>query len=361
PRWWRDEINQIHGANRAREELTGSSPRVIHESAAARRHDGAMVGCDPSARLVLDLARREAAANGGEVGPAHVFIGLLQELNSVGAGTACWFGLTPGRVRTAAGLRNERRVVAGGAAPPPGSGPRAQRVGRLVLHGGGGVSAAQLATLVAMAPRRRPGRQGPDVVVVDLGWLTHRPGDEDRLHEVAEFLAAGAGSAVGSGLHDRPDASLPDVCERLAGADLIWLHGGHCPSIFDRLWATPALDAIREASDAGAIVGGYSAGASVWGVGTVSDFASAGEPEPFRLFGWLDDLVVFGHYFPSREASFRRSVARFPGCRGVAIAHQAMVVVEPGWSTIRARESGSGNFMIASPEAQLAKVPTFVQ
>lgn len=48
--------------------------------------------------------------------------------------TACWLGLTPGRVRAAAGLRNDRRVVAGGTPPGPSS---PARLGPMVLAGGG--------------------------------------------------------------------------------------------------------------------------------------------------------------------------------------------------------------------------------
>ena len=48
-------------------------------------------------------------------------------------------------------------------------------------------------------------------------------------------------------------------------------------------------------------MGGVSAGAVVWGAGHLSDYASLGEEEPYPLFGWLHDMVVFPHWFASRS------------------------------------------------------------
>ena len=147
---------------------------------------------------------------------------------------------------------------------------------------------------------------------------------------------------VDSGLTERGDAESADACARLAEADLVWFSGGDVAAICDRLWATPPLDAIDEAHRNGGVVGGVSAGAMVWGAGTVSDFASLGEPDPFPLSGWLDNLVIFAHYTPGREKAFRDAVAFFPGCRGFAIAHGGAVIVGHGDDGLRVLRHGVG-------------------
>ena len=146
-----------------------------------------------------------------------------------------------------------------------------------------------------------------------------------------------------SGLTVRDDAASAEACRRLASADVVWLTGGDAAALYDRLWATPALDAIREAHDNGAVVGGVSAGAMVWGAGTLSDFASLGEAEPFPLFGWLGDVVVWAHYAPSRERALRERLAAFPGCRGLAVAHGGAVVVAPGNDGLQVLHPGMGD------------------
>lgn len=355
---WRDEIVRIRARNEVHDEVRTGTPPPTWESPVARRFSGGLQW-RPAATHVLDLARQEADANGEAAGPAHFLVGLLLELNSVGAGTANWLGMRPGLVRAAAGLRNERRVIAGGATPPPGTGPGPTRRGRLVLHGGGGVDRGLWDAIVALAPVRRPDGTGPHVVVVDLGWLSHRPGPDAIFRRLDDLPVAPPGGVAASGLFDRSDASSPEVCARLAAADLIWFRGGHNPSIFDRLWTTPALDAIRRASDDGAVVGGTSAGALVWGAGCISDFATTGAAEPFALFGWLPMTVVFAHFWPNREAALRERVAQFPGCRGLAVAHQGAVVVEPGWGDIWSLDTGAdegGNYVVAGPAEPLIPV-----
>jgi cyanophycinase-like exopeptidase len=211
--------------------------------------------------------------------------------------------------------------------------------------------------VVALAPRRL-GRSLPEAVLVELGWKTRRTTAEGRRRLAERWTSIGA-HGVDSGLVDRLDAESTEACERLADADLVWLGGGDAAPIYDRLWATPALDAIRHAHDNGAVVGGISAGARVWGRGTLSDFASLGEPEPFPLFGWLEDLVIFNHYFPTREQAFRRHLAAFPGCCGLAIAHGGAVLVDPSSLDIcvlRSGLTGTPHVQLAGPDQPLSVV-----
>lgn len=336
---------RVLGTNEGgRWEREGRPASSVSESPTERRFTGDLV-VHAEVEVVLDLAGEEAGGNGAEVGPSHVLVALLLSVDSVGAGTARWMGLTPGRVRAAAGLANIRRILAGGA-PPGRLGPRRPGSGPLVLCGG--ISAPARPAVMGLSPG--VGR----VVLVDLAWSGRRPSSHDRQPQLDAWLAAGAGAAVDSGLAERDDAAHPEVCDRLASADVIWCAGGSVAALYDRLWATAALDAILQAHQAGAVLGGVSAGATVWGAGAVSDYVT-GEPEPLALFGLLDQAVVFCHFFAGREHAFRERLGAFPGCRGVAVAHGGAVTVDPsgGIRALCADPSGMAGAVLEGPDGQL--------
>lgn len=326
-------LGWAEGAAAARE---GRRAETVADSPADLRFAGPVV-VDAAASHVVDLAQAEAVANQSEVGPEHVLVALLLEGESVAAGTGNWLGMTVGRVRAAAGLVNERRVVAEGARPRPTR--RGPDAGPVVLCGGS-AEPELLAQVVSLA-RQRTGRPRPRVVLVDLGWRTHQPTPDQRRRRVEHVAGIGDVGVVDSGLTERADAYSEEACGRLASADLVWLAGGDAAAIYDRLWATPALDAIQMANESGAVIGGVSAGAMVWGAGTLSDYASLGDPEPFPLFGWLPDLVVFAHYWPTRERALRELLAAFPGCRAVGVAHGGAVVAGPRENDLRVLRQGN--------------------
>ncbi|MGH9155140.1 MAG: Type 1 glutamine amidotransferase-like domain-containing protein [Acidimicrobiales bacterium] len=343
---WRDGIIRVLGWNEGGQwEREGRPASSVCDSPAERRFGGELL-TGPDVHAVLDLAAAEAAANGEEIGPAHLVVGLLLAVDSVGAAGARWHGLTPGRVRVAAGLIDVCRPPAGGA-PPGRTGPRREGAGALVLCGGG--SAQALPAVLDLAPRPC------SVVLVDMAWSGPRPSAESRRLDLEALVAAGAGSAVDSGLTGREDAFDSEVCERLAPAHVIWCTGGSVAALYDRLWATPALDAIVDAHQRGAVLGGVSAGATVWGTGTVSDYVS-GNPEPLQLFGLLDDVVVFSHYFTSRERAFRERLRAFPGCRGVAVSHGGAVAVDPSGDLRPLCRDGAGmaGVLLVDPVGKLA-------
>ena len=343
---WRDEIVRVLGRNEGGGwEREGRPATSVSESPAERRFTGELpAGADVGA--VLALAADEAAVNGHEVGPAHLVVALLLAVDSVGAGTARWLGLTPGRVRAATGLVNRRRTLAGGASSGH-LGPRQVGAGPLVLCGG--ASALVLPAVVELSPK------ACRMVLVDLAWSGPPPSAESRRRYLDTLLAAGAGAAVDSGLVDRDDASDALVCERLASADAIWCTGGSVAALYDRLWATPALDAIVYAHQSGALLGGVSAGATVWGAGVVSDYV-VGDPEPLSLFGLLEDVVVFCHYLTSRECAFRERLRAFPGCRGLAVTHGGAIVVDDtdGPRPLCTDATGIAGAVLEDPDGPLA-------
>lgn len=213
-----------------------------------------------------------------------------------------------------------------------------------------------LARIVALVGESRAGRQ-PRIGLVGASWHVAPPTAEARRVEAERWTQAGA-DVPEVGLVERADAALPAVTETLAGADLVWFSSGDGSALYDRLWGTPALEVVRHAHERGAAVGGVSAGAVVWGVGHLSDYASLGDEEPFPLFGWLHDVVVFPHWFASREARFRQTVRAFPGCRGLAIAHGGAVAVRIGGQidVLRQGTAGATHATIRDADAHLDPV-----
>lgn len=336
---WRDQITTVLGWREgARAGREGRPAGALADSLAELRFSGPLE-VDPAVTHILELSAQEAVSAATDVGAVHVLVALLHDGDGVGAATGRWLGMTEGRVRSAGGLRTVRRVVAGGVQGRPFRRPTS--AGPMVLCGGA-ADTELLAVIIAIAGERAQ-RSQPQVVVVDLGWHSRPPTAGERAHLLEQIAAAGAENVVDSGLTERGDAHSSETCALLAGADLVWFSGGDAAAIYDRLWATPALDAIEEAHRRGAMIGGVSAGAMVWGVGTVSDFASLGEPERFPLFGWLDNLVIFAHYTPRRENAFRDRMAYFPGCRGLAIAHGGAVIIGQRDDQPRVLRQGSGD------------------
>src|SRR5579875_2085816 len=65
-----------------------------------------------------------------------------------------------------------------------------------------------------------------------------------------------------SGLANREDARRESVAARLREADLVLITGGSPALLYERTVDTPALAALRAASENGAVVAGCSAGAA---------------------------------------------------------------------------------------------------
>lgn len=165
---WRDEIVTVLGwSEGASTERSGRPAGSMADSPAERRFEGAMA-VDATVAHIVELGEAEAAVNNEQVAPAHLVVGLLTQSQSVAA-AATWLGMTVGRVRSAAGLRNERRVVAGGAPPGRAGGATGPGTGPIIPCGGG----SQDVIPHAVAAGTRGGKA--EAVVVDLAWNTEPP------------------------------------------------------------------------------------------------------------------------------------------------------------------------------------------
>ena len=321
PRRWRDRIIYTLGVNNGiRFQLEGEAIRRLP-------HEGEIT-VDVSSLLVLESAQREAIASGAELAPAHLVVAFVdRERFDIATGTAKSQGITLAKARRAAGIAHVPRAVADGVTPPV---SRARKVGPLVLLGGGDTSPEVFRYAIDLGlAHRGPVRRSLNVVCVFAAGPALP--DEARERTLQHFRLDDDVVASDCRLDNRSDAGRPEVLQSLAEADVIFMDGGKAERLYDTLVATPAMEAITDASDAGAVMMGLSAGAIVWGVGCMSDWASGDEPEPFPLFNWLTGVAVFAHYVPDAEQALRRLMRDLSARAGLGVAHGGAVVVEPGW------------------------------
>ncbi len=122
------------------------------------------------------------------------------------------------------------------------------------------------------------------------------------------------------GLQTREDAHDPEVIEVIRRADIVLVTGGEPARMNRVIHDTPALLALREAHEGGALVGGGSAGAMIFGQGMLD----GPNRTQTRLLGWLPDMVIaphFGNYpiEPWLEA--------YPACTFLCLPDEAIALV----------------------------------
>ncbi len=128
-----------------------------------------------------------------------------------------------------------------------------------------------------------------------------------------------------SGLATRKDAYRPDVVRRLETADLILITGGSPERLYDCTVDTPALNALRVASDRGAVIAGCSAGAIVVGAGM--PIGTADNLRPGRFWALIERTVVAPHY---GRYDIKRWLQAFPDCTVLGIPDDTMALVLHG-------------------------------
>jgi cyanophycinase-like exopeptidase len=147
--------------------------------------------------------------------------------------------------------------------------------------------------VVSYLRARSPGSTGVRLVVLQTPLAEPHEDQVQRLH--AQFSGHGMLlETIDPGLQSRDDAARGDVLQTIAQADLILATGGDPEQMTQVLHGTPALAAIRAAHTRGAVIGGGSAGAMVYGAGLLRRPRTSRIPVP--LLGWLPDLVVAPHF-----------------------------------------------------------------
>ena len=128
-----------------------------------------------------------------------------------------------------------------------------------------------------------------------------------------------------SGLVTRQDAYRESVSDRLAAADLVLVTGGSPERLCGRTIGTPALTALRAASESGAVIAGCSAGAVVTGAGM--PIGKGDHRRPLPLWEWLPRTVVAPHF---GLFDIEPWVQDFADCSVLGIPNDAMALILRG-------------------------------
>jgi len=199
--------------------------------------------------------------------------------------------------------------------------------GHLVLIGGGSKPATVMATFVRLAG-------GPDarIVVFPTASEIEDTGDVSR-----ELLEAGHGctDVVVAEVHGREDALDAGLAATVRGAGGIWFSGGDQRRITLALLGTPVGAAVRDAFEAGATVGGTSAGTAcqsdlmITGDGDFS-VITADNVELWEGLGLFDGVIVDQHFVArSRHNRLISVVLEHPELVGVGVDEATAVWVRP--------------------------------
>ena len=128
----------------------------------------------------------------------------------------------------------------------------------------------------------------------------------DSEEEIAQFTTL-VGFDVGEirilRLFKRDRASIPEL---LDGVDIVYVNGGNTANLL-AVWKTHGADeAIRNAWDHGAVIGGVSAGALCFGSGGITD--SFGNLRPMDGLDYTHDSISPHHDEDDRRERYERAV-----------------------------------------------------
>ena len=287
------------------------------------------------AKAVIEMAADEARVARQDVGPAHVLVGLAKVHVAFGS-----FGVYTNDIRRAA------RLTVPDPAPPPVIQVRAPlRRGRLVIDGGGDTAKRVDAVLALVRQSTR------EPTIAFVGAACPWSGPPHALRRATE--------KAGGRLVDVGPSGSTKSSEIVADADVVHLAGGYYRYLVDHLAAGPIGEALVQASDAGAVVWGASAGAIALGVGGV-DVSGDDGPEVYPGLAWLD-AAVFPHFqgrwedveahlparlneqdqgqdvklLERRPLVRERIAVRVPvtamASQLLAVPHEGALVADPGW------------------------------
>ena len=134
----------------------------------------------------------------------------------------------------------------------------------------------------------------------------------------------------------RADAQDPDLVEQLGKVSAIFMTGGNQLKLSSFITGTPFGDAIHEAYERGAVVGGTSAGASILAEHMIA-FGSGGSTPKQRMsqlsvgFGLIKGVVIDQHFEQrNRYGRLMSLVAQSPSLLGMGIDEDTAAVIREG-------------------------------
>lgn len=200
--------------------------------------------------------------------------------------------------------------------------------GHLVLVGGGDKPLAAMQKFVELA-----GGPAAPIVVIPTAST-----EADTPQYYRDYFAKelGATNAVVLEIWRKADARRADYVELAKNARGIFFGGGDQIRILNALEGTPVLEAIRAAHEAGAVVGGTSAGTAcqsrimITGEGDFGLIQSRAV-ETWNGLGFLDDGIVVDQHFVARQRENRllSVLLENPGKLGIGIDEDTAVWFRP--------------------------------
>ncbi len=152
----------------------------------------------------------------------------------------------------------------------------------------------------------------------------------------AVFTSLGAREVVALRPESRADAQLDDLVEPLGKVSGIFMTGGNQLKLSSFVTGTPFGDAIAEAYQRGAVVGGTSAGASIIADHMIA-FGSGGSTPKQRMsqlsvgLGLLHGVVIDQHFEQrNRYGRLLSLVAQSPSLLGIGVDEDTAAVVTDG-------------------------------
>ena len=152
----------------------------------------------------------------------------------------------------------------------------------------------------------------------------------------AVFTSLGAREVVALRPESRAEAADPDLVDELGKVERVFLTGGNQLKLSAFITGTPFGDAIAEAYQRGAVVGGTSAGASILAEHMIA-FGSGGSTPKQRMsqlsagLGLLRGVVIDQHFEQrNRYGRLLSLVAQSPSLLGMGVDEDTAAVVREG-------------------------------
>jgi cyanophycinase len=199
-------------------------------------------------------------------------------------------------------------------------------LGHLVLNGGGSKPAEVMEKFVELAG-------GPDAAIVVFPTASAEADTGDYYRQL--FAEYGCTNVVVAEVRSPEDAADANIVETVRGADGIFFSGGDQRRITRAIVHTPVQQAIEEAFEGGAVVGGTSAGTAcqsglmITGDG---DFTviNADNVELWSGLGLFEGVIVDQHFVARKRHNRLISVVlEHPDLLGVGIDEGTAVWVRP--------------------------------
>ena len=235
------------------------------------------------------------------------------------------------------------------AAPPKGT---------LVIVGGGGMPQEIMDAFLSAS-----GGKGGSVGIIP----TSTSDPDGALKEWKEDLDKAGLNLVPLDVRAREDSSRPELLEQARRCTGFWFSGGDQGLVGDKIVGTPLQKVIRERYEAGACVGGTSAGAAIMskvmltgddrhGKEALSEFGP-GAYQTREGMGFLPEGVIVDQHFlrRGRENRLFSLIMERPDHLGLGIDEATALVVKDG----KARVLGKRSVMVFDPAGMTMQGESF--